>query len=442
MRPLYRYQRSAQLGSYSPFNFSINCKNIGDAPTFAHEYCHHLQNVTTVRGAERILNFLQVAAWASRVCKNCDMVPAPLCRAFDAGEPQVKNDFQEAVTQAAKHWDFFLYWEQPFSYSNLDIQKMNSELLPILSVPKCQLLLLEAEVTFGDNGTVPILLREAEATFGYPLGGHSISEGGAISLERILRNQQNVEYPFTESTYCYDLLPYLFDDILRFENSNALSQVASDFSLSLGPPGVSLVLFITDILELDRNASVSEILAQHEYSSTQHLGIFASAADSVLNAISEYRNKAADQSQEIQQFLEWLENTYSSAFEKRKNDPSYFVRACLNAGRDFSNLIALAEEYSPGVIRFDDSEVMFTKDEVYDHHRLTRGLFNILEWWIYNAHNTKDGRYGLFDIDVEVVPLSDGAQFQLESVVMDGKVSDESYAIDVLGMNDVTFCLT
>src|SRR4051794_10895058 len=79
LQPFEQYLLAGNGGQYSPFSYSIQCST-EDYPVYCHEYLHHIQNVTSIQGAERLSAFLQVIAHLSRLCAAGGTVIVPLAR--------------------------------------------------------------------------------------------------------------------------------------------------------------------------------------------------------------------------------------------------------------------------------------------------------------------------------------------------------------------------
>src|SRR5437667_4505033 len=154
-----QYLASEQRGRYSLFDYAVRCSSSDDYPTYCHEYLHHIQNVTTIRGAERLSSFMQIAAHLSGLCSVTDSIRVPLVKWHAQSQDATEAQRQE-LQNIAEHWNAFLYWEQWFRFTHLENDADRLEILLESANVNAAFAILRRDV-FKDNDVclIPCILE-------------------------------------------------------------------------------------------------------------------------------------------------------------------------------------------------------------------------------------------------------------------------------------------
>lgn len=441
MKPAELFQRSAQRGSYCPFDFSIRLHSNSDVGVFWHEYWHHVQNTTTVRGIERILNFLQVLAWVSRACKLSSRLPFPF-QSINSLSKLNCGLSDEVVANINAHWDLYLYWEQPYLVPTSSWCSHDHEV--IIDTSKLKVVLAQSSMMDGEMGTVPFLLLPSNNDISYPISGHSISEGGALGIERLAAETKlPLTFPFSSQTWPYDVVHYLLANETECDEVDMLSVVATDFALSHGSAGLMLVNFLLEATDFFRGGSRSndEILDfQNEVSASFH-EVLSLGFSNLQQELNRLVDSAKDQPSSIRKLFDWVKSNLTNAQRLRINDPTHFSRPFLKKEFSVKNFREILRVFPPVAVTVDGRSPRFAEGTDLPH-RITASLFRLVEWWICGPQVGSPQRLGCESFEVEIVQEANSTFRLRPPMLASGETTDDGHALEVLGFDEVLFCLT
>lgn len=182
-------------GMYTAFDHSIHLRAGSDASVLYHEFYHHLQNISSAAGAERLNLLVQFLAHATKLAAACDTLHLPLNQWYttatedDSAKPHLYN-----IVMHQDEWLYILKNLYPPLLIS-DDEKVDEHLATHWNAEK------EAEE--------PYLTRwENNQLRGYPVGQWTIAESGAYALElwRAARFKADVLKHFQADNYPYLLL--------------------------------------------------------------------------------------------------------------------------------------------------------------------------------------------------------------------------------------------
>ncbi|HHH54507.1 MAG TPA: hypothetical protein ENK91_12675 [Bacteroidetes bacterium] len=162
---------------FNLFSTELSINDIGDLPIFLHEFYHHIQNTTTILGAERFNYFIQSLAHIAKLAAETDTFYLPLDMWIQ------KEDLMttKVSKQLLEIYEHKLMWDY--------LEKKNNT----VALPYTQFADKNKSVTvisldyFGDNEWLPtpiLVMKEADEFKGYVIGGFFVAESGAYGLEQ------------------------------------------------------------------------------------------------------------------------------------------------------------------------------------------------------------------------------------------------------------------
>lgn len=160
-------------GMYNIFDHRVQVKNLDDVPVFLHEYYHHIQNISTILGAERLNFVVQFLAHTRGLTLEQERLLAPFNRWFDLAEKEETDEtLKRRLENIVRHQEEWLYLDkityQPQAFRPDELTG------PHLSI---------VEEEERESVTPYVALEEEGQLMGYPVGGFTLTESGAYALQ-------------------------------------------------------------------------------------------------------------------------------------------------------------------------------------------------------------------------------------------------------------------
>ncbi len=452
MSPAERYNLTDGIkGSYNPFEYSIHCQSRDDYATYLHEYAHHIQNVTTIQGAERLQAFLQLAAHLSKLGQLGEPVQVPLVEPIHRQRPADASDrLQERWKDIDGHWREILYWDQLYPYTGLQ----RPEEVQKLSAVHGDLPLFLYETDYhGDGGLtyIPIYIRilDDDRIKGYPIGGRAIGEGISRSLELLAQGEhpELPNEPITNANFVYHVWPSIMQTLFGREVGLHAAVLLGDLALSFSSPHVATAQILLECALWKKESDGTDIdvptLRRLYFDFAERFRDHADIAVQLeLESLQDIKERAADQYDVFREAIDWQIENLVRAFEKRQQAPDYFATALLKATTQPKWLSHLTADYPPLRVVFEDDESggSHTDEASLNRLLLLQKLYDLFEFLYYDVDATAaDLGLSKKQLELDVEKLSP-TTFQLKQrEIAPGETNHEGKLLEILKIQETVF---
>ena len=304
-------------GDYDLFTYRIRLHEM-DEVVLLHEYLHHLQNITTVFGVERLNAFVQIAAHLAGIAKRGEAIPVPLlaCREKFLELENLRDHFLNALG----HWHAFTYLHQAH---------------PLQAPPgfmgKKDNIWAIADIDWYEDGrpeqvfTLLYNSGKARRKIFYPLGGLAVTEGQASCLTQLLRPDDEANYAVWPYRF---ILQYLREK--GIENPEWTLLAISECALN-SIPGRGLFRYLSQIENkifspaIDSKSAVQLIRDISEANREK----WKPAFEAEMNVLERLQENIQDQHEPFREAIEYSIGKLSEGLQIREQDPAYFIARLL-----------------------------------------------------------------------------------------------------------------
>lgn len=327
-----------KLGDYDLFSYQVRLFNEPTKDVVWHEYLHHLQNITTLFGVERLNFLLQISARIASLAKQCKEISLTLPLPLKSAHKQLleklpQNDIGASILTDALdvigHFRCFEYLLQPAPFKiPKGRRQKNHEWIDVTTD------------WYYDNTEekIPSILRGPEkrsqitVPYAYPVGALAGSEGQAHCHSRLLLGMQQWEkiQIWDESKahqkWAYNLIP----DQLAFlgiENPEWTVLALAEIAFNISSPLAGLTAVISQIESGRFKAAVDAASALDLFDQLfQHNKIgWEMAYDIEMECLDELYQNCKDQYDPLKDVIYWSIEKLQKGLSLRKENPSYFI---------------------------------------------------------------------------------------------------------------------
>lgn len=358
-------------GMYNMFDHRIVVPNLGETALFYHEYYHHVQNISTILGAERLNLLIQFLAHTTNLASNHEPLYAPFNRWYEEG---LANGFaspklQQRLENLVFHQDEWLYLDKILYPPRFfqPSERFDEHLATIENKEK--------------GALEPYILREQDGKLlGYPIGGFAITESGAYALELWHSGASNpaVLDKLSEDNYQYlivlDLMYRFFED---FRLACLATFLLCDLAMIISTPSMGFLAVYQVARHFFKKGMDEEALLQWYYYT--YMSFKEEIAESIeleMEVIHDIRNAKKGLNVLIDHMIEWQLNLMESGLRLRLDERMEFVKRLLSGKQE--DLDYLLKAFPLSIIETtDDGNVHYGNDSDFDNYELLNASYNL-----------------------------------------------------------------
>lgn len=362
---------SITKGMYNLFDQCIRVKNLADTPVFYHEYYHHIQNVSTVLGGERLNLLMQFLAHATNLASSHTPLKAPFNRWYEEGLKSGFTDLtlQRRLENLVLHQDEWMYLDK-INYKIHFFNKRECYDENIATLPNEEKGALE-----------PYIVKEENGLFvGYPVGGFTITESGAYALE-LWHSQQfdpNILNSLNEQNYQYlivlDLIYKLIGD---FRMSCLATFLFCDLAMIISTPSIGfLAIYQTAKLVLEKGITEEALLKWYEHTYYTFREEIKENISLEIGIITDIRSKKNGLNDHIENMIEWQLNIMERGLKVRLNNKLEFTKRLLSKSQEDLNYLMI--HFPPTIIETtDNGKIHCGSEEDVNNYEMLNASYNL-----------------------------------------------------------------
>jgi len=362
---------SVKQGMYNLFSQKVSIKDWTDIPVFAHEFCHHIHNSTTIIAGERLNLFTQILVQMINLCASYNSLKMP----FNAWHEEISKSNQISNDRKEKKMKDRLteLWEHQKIWSYLD--KINYESKKIdefKEIEKLTNFLAIVDEPDFDSKTPYILFHSEEEITAYPIGSFHVMESGAFALElwyKQIDDKSVINHYMDENPEYTIILYYVSQYISDFKIACLFTFLLCDLSLCTSTPAIGFLLLAYNIPKtITKDFTEKQCFEWYEKIYKQYLPDIRENFQKELNVAIEIRKQMAKRNIEIdnayKMMFEYLLSMIEKGFSQIElEDRKQLLHQLLNIkGR--SDMEALMRQYPMTVLELNN-ENWFILDEKY-----------------------------------------------------------------------------
>jgi hypothetical protein len=362
---------SVKQGMYNLFSQKVSIKDWADIPVFAHEFCHHIHNSTTIIAGERLNLFTQILVQMINLCASYKSLKVP----FNAWHeymlrlnPISKDRKEERLKDRLNE-----LWEHQKIWGYLD--KINYEKKKIVELEEIEkltdFLAIVDEPDF-DSKTPYILFQSEKEILAYPIGFFHIMESGAFALElwyKQIDDKSIINRYMDETPEYVIILYYVSQYISDFKTSCLFTFLLCDLALCTSTPALGFLLLAYNIPEtISKDFSVKQCVKWYEDVYREYMPDIRENFQKELNVAIEIRKQITKRNIEIDNAYRMMFEYLLSMIEKgfthiELEDRKQLLHQLLNIKRR-NDMEALMRLYPMTVLEIN-KEDWFILDEKY-----------------------------------------------------------------------------
>ena len=409
---------------YNLFDHRITVKNLTDTPVFYHEYYHHIQNVSTILGGERLNLLMQFLAHTTNLASSHAPLHAPFNRWHEEG---IKNGFstptlKRRLDNLVLHQDEWMYLDK----INYKLRFFNKEECyddNIATLPNEEKGALEPYIIKDESGLIT----------GYPVGGFTITESGAYALElwHAQRFDPEILDSLNDKNYQYlivlDLMYRMIED---FRMACLASFLFCDLAMIISTPSMGfLALYQTAKMVLTKGLTEEALLKWYEASYFAFKDEIREGISLEMGIITDIRKKKSGLNDIIDNMIEFQLTLMERGLKIRLERKLEFTKRLLSQNQEDLNYLMGA--FPPSIIETtDDGNVTYGSEEDLTNYEMLNASYNLYLGLCRNIDYILDHK----DI-IHTKKISD-TQFMFE-LQRDGNNSDAyGYMLHTLGLTD------
>ena len=340
---------------------------------FMHEFYHHLQNNTTIWGAERMNHFLQILGHISKMSSDLDTLCFPLNNWMIDEELMNKasSSTRKQLYQIYNHnemWDYLELKKTPIPMSD----RFLSNQPPAVIITKTDYYNLPGETERLQLGVIPV--KEADGYHGYPIGGQFLAESGAFSLEQLHRSEY---FPISElllesSSYPYHAIPYIISQEMKDERMAYLASfLYCDLAMVVSTPRIGFVSLASFLGKLQHGMNEDDLLEWHSQMRKHYASEIEMTVSLEIEMLDESQKTLENLNSNLQHVLSEQIDMLIKGLNLRVDKPDFLVETLIKpfAQSDIGELIS---EFPPTMIQIGDSNT-----GTYDSYEILNRLYTL-----------------------------------------------------------------
>jgi hypothetical protein len=366
---------SITKGMYNIFDHRITVRNLQDTAVFYHEYYHHIQNISTVLGGERLNLLMQFLAHTTNLALGPDPLCAPFNRWYEQG---LQNGFanptlQQRLENIVFHQDEWLYLDKIIYPIRLFTEEA------------CEDEYIATVENTEKEGLEPYILKRVGGDIlGYPIGGFAITESGAYALE--LWHGQNFDpsilAKLSDGNYQYlivlDLMYRLLED---FRLACLATFLVCDLAMIISTPSMGfLAVYHTARRFFTKDLDEEKLLKWYRYTTM----VFREEIDQSLaleqEVIDDIRRLKKGLNPIIDGMINWQLRLMESGLRLRIDNRTEFIDRLLSGRQEDLDYLVQAfpltiiETTDDGNIRYNSEDDLTNYELLNACHHLFLGL--------------------------------------------------------------------
>lgn len=315
--------------AYNYFNLSINLDSEA-YDIFIHEYYHHLQNVTTPLGAERLNYFVQLLGHVAQLGSDTNQINSPIIKWKE------DNPTKEIACSIGNILDHTLMWryleKKAVAYDRFEKQDIES-VLTVFSKEK-------------DTVAPYYISTYKNSIVGYPIGGFVLSESSAFCVQQMFKDDQRKQDTLKPclGNYEYELIPYLLSD--SFENKNQIflgSYLFSELAFSIGTPSSGFYTLWHTLNNL--NYSLNDVVGPFNILKEKLQEDIESTCNTSLQLIDDIEQSCLNVSNEIGKLIQEQCRQLREGLKKRKENCYFLGNSLLDEENHKENIKSLIHTF-------------------------------------------------------------------------------------------------
>ena len=348
-----RYSASGAM--YNCFDHAIRVPSLKQDALFYHEYYHHVQNVSTILGGERLNLLVQFLAHITNLAASHGPLEFPLNGWYEREDragtlsPTLRRRLENLVF----HQDEWHYLDKCFYPPRL------------FSADECfddYLAVLKNE---EKEAVEPYLLRRDDGlVVGYPIGGLAVTESGAYALECWHRNVTSAEElpAFNPSQYQYRIILDLVATwIPDFRLACLATFLWCDLALIIATPSIGF-LALYDSARMFFSGDMDEGQLLGWYFGAYRANRASITANLALEqeVIDDIRARMRGLDPPLESMFNWQLDIMERGLRLREREARFFVTKMLST--DPEMLAELLRQFPLTVIETTEDEMMHYTD--------------------------------------------------------------------------------
>lgn len=409
---------------YNLFDHRILVKNLADTPVFYHEYYHHIQNVSTILGGERLNLLMQFLSHTTNLASSHEPLYAPFNRWYENGtkhgfeNPTLKRRLENLVL----HQDEWMYLDKhtyPLHFFNKEECYDDN----IATLPNKTKGALEPYIIREESGLIT----------GYPVGGFTITESGAYALElwHAQRFDPKILESFNDKNYQYlivlDLIYRMVED---FRIACLATFLFCDLAMIISTPSMGfLALYQTAKMVLTKGVTEEDLLKWYEASYFAFRDEIKEGISLEMGIITDIREKKSGLDDIIENMIEFQLRLMERGLKIRLERKLEFTHRLLSKSQE--DLDFLMGAFPPSIIETsDDGNIRYGSEEDVINYEMLNASYNLYLGLCRNID------YILEHKDIIHTKRINKTQFRFE-LQRDGNNSDSyGYMLHTIGLTD------
>ena len=415
---------SITKGMYNIFDHRITVRNLQDTPLFYHEYYHHIQNVSTVLGGERLNLLMQFLAHTTNLANSHTPLQAPFNRWYENSlkegfhTPTLKRRLENLVF----HQDEWLYLDK-ITYP-----------LRFFTKEECYDENL-ATVENKEKGALePYLIRDESGILtGYPVGGFTITESGAYALELWHSGQfdPTIFTKLTTENYQYLIvLEVVYNVIEDFRLACLATFLMCDLAMIISTPSMGfLAIYQTARFILKKGITEEALFKWYYYTYQAFKEEIQESIKLEMEVIADIRKAKKGLNNIIDKMIEWQLALIERGLKLRLNNRLEFIQRLISKKQEDLNYLMVA--FPPSIIETtDDGNIRYGSEDDVTNYELLNASYNLYLGLCRNVNHILDNK------DIIHIRKIDDSNFVFE-LQKDGNDSDAyGYMLHTMGLVD------
>lgn len=357
---------------YNMFDHRIMVPSLAHSALYYHEYYHHIQNVSTVLGGERLNLLVQFLAHTSHIARTEAPIYLPLNAWYEQGKATGfrSDNLQQRLENVVYHQDLWLYLDKMLHTIRLiTSEQREDEYLALVEQPAM-------------DSVEPYIIREQDGlAWGYPVGGFVIMESGAYALELW---HQKIDDPsllraIDKNNYQYLLILELAFKLLgNFRLACLATFLWCDLAMIIATPAIGFfALYRLAKVFFTTEATEETIHKWYTYAYESFRDEIANSMASEQAIIDDIRARKAGFHELLDGMLEFQLGLMEKGLRLRLENRMLFPDKLLSG--KVEDLAELQSIFPPSVVETtEDGNLHFDDEKTFDFFELLNACYTLL----------------------------------------------------------------
>ncbi|MBL7794075.1 MAG: hypothetical protein JNK77_17230 [Saprospiraceae bacterium] len=350
---------------YNIFDHRIVAPNLRETALFYHEYYHHVQNISTVLGGERLNLITQFLAHTTNLAAGHEPLYAPFNRWYEEGLAQgfATPKLRQRLENLVFHQDEWLYLDK-ILYRKRVFREGECYDEHLATVKNKEKEALEPYLLRSENGE----------TVGYPVGGFTITESGAYSLE--LWHSPDKRDPaifkhLNEGNYQYLIvLERMYQLLGDFRLACLATFLLCDLAMIISTPSMGfLALYQTVQFLFKKGMDEEALLKWYYYAYETFSEEITQSVRLEVGVIQDIRRVKQGLNRHINNMFEWQLNPMEKGLMLRMDNRTEFIHRLLSGKQEDTDYLLKAFPLTL-IETTDDGKVYYNSEEEFTNYEL------------------------------------------------------------------------